>query len=176
MKPKHDIRPHFEDENIPDGFHAPESYFYNLEAELYEHLDLEETLLDVKEDGMCPKANYFDQLEAEVIQKIEPTSRAKVEPLFSVSKHWTLAACFLALLGLFALWQNFQVQQTDGRSMAQQYDELSEPYVQENLYFLSDEDLEYILETDSQDNLDDLDLNPTDLELYLMINEAYNLK
>ncbi|QLE00204.1 hypothetical protein HX109_00985 [Galbibacter sp. BG1] len=164
---------HFDKEKLNDGFSADSLYFDELEASILEKLDLEESLLDTKVDGMHPDDDYFDTLEADILQQVQnEPKRTRVLSLFR--EYWQVAAVIAVCLSSVLIYMNEKATKKQDASIAGLYEELSTPYVEQNIYFFNDAEMEVLLEDAIFEIEDDFELDPEDLEEYLLINEAYN--
>jgi len=162
----------FEKQSLADGMTASEDYFVELEAGLLEDLDLEEKLLGVETDGFQSENQNLKAIEDQIdFESISKSGSSKLRILYTRYGQW--AAVFLVLIGCLSIYQlassDVDASGSDGFTK-----ELSEAYLQDQIYFLTDSDLELIMDKKDIDQ-QTLELSERELEDYLMVNEAYNL-
>jgi hypothetical protein len=162
----------FENKPIEDGMTASDEYFVELEADLLERLDLEEKLLGVEADGFQIEDLSLKPIEDQIdFRSVSKSGSSKLRTLYTRYGQW--AAVFLVFIGCLSI---YQLSNTDAEAYSTEgfTKELSEAYLQDQIYFLTDSDLELIMDKNDIDQ-HTLELTERELEDYLMINEAYNL-
>lgn len=168
----------FEKQHIKDGYSTHKDYFDELEASVLEELDLQPKLQEEQADGYAADDAYFDNLEDQVFAKLN--AQHNVHQLIpnkdtdsnsnnnntNSNKLW-YATSFAAACIVIILLFTFKSNNTEP-DFATLSPEVENYYLQQQDLFLSDADLQYILDEDIYDiDIEDQELDK-DLTDYLL--------
>ena len=176
MKNPNTKSPDLENQQIADGFQVDDTYFEELESVILERFEVESTYDNAGGDGMQAQDGYLEGLENQIIYKLEPKSK-KTRVISWVHHHWYAAAGILLVLGIAAMLHG--INNTTTLSIQQldhSYEALSSAYVEKNIYFFNEAEMEFLLEGELHKLDDNIKISDEVLEEYLMVNEVYNMK
>lgn len=166
----------FENKAFKDGFKPSEAYLNELEASLFETLDIEEEF-GSKSSGLDADNAYFSKLEKDILTKVGQEGDSKLKSLsyfskLKTNKIWYAAASVLIIIAtIYMLPERSSDADISFSSLTQ---EEHQWYIQEKMLFLTEEELSLILDEEAfnieieDENLDE------GLEDYLLKYEVFS--
>ena len=157
----------FDKENIHDGYSAHEGYFEEMEASVLGALNPRKNQLPDTADGYGIDEAYFDNLESVVLQRLHEEKRPRAKVIaFKDKGLWYAVAIAAACIALVITF-TFKKDNTTP-SFATLSPEVTQYYLDQQELFLTDSELEYLL----QDDVDELTIEDSildeDISNYLM--------
>ncbi len=161
-------------DKIPDGLEAGENYFGSLESKILNRLHEETEVSDKKGDGLIANERYFESLEDKIFDRLEKKERSD-QPRVKIlwNRYWHVAASLTLLIIAAGVsdWSAF-FQSSNDKS-AFENEQLVSSFVEENIYFITEGELKYLLDEELETMGDDFEIPKQELEAYLLTQDIY---